>query len=82
MCKFFAVSRSGCYVFVHRLGKSEKNAALVEMIVQQREHNFCTYGYRQMWLRLTSWNIFCNPKTVLQIMKKYDLQSEIRYRRK
>ena len=26
--------------------------------------------------------IFCNPKTVLRIMKKYDLLSEIRRRRK
>ena len=27
-------------------------------------------------------NIFCNPKTVLRIMKKHDLLSEIRRRRK
>ena len=32
--------------------------------------------------RLKSQNIFCNPKTVLRIMKKYDLLSEIRRRRK
>ena len=35
-----------------------------------------------MWLWLKSQNIFCNPKTVLQVMKKYDLLSEIRRRRK
>ena len=35
-----------------------------------------------MWLWLKSQNIFCNPKTVLRIMKKYDLLSEIRRRRK
>ena len=38
-----------------------------------------TYGYRRMWLKRQ--NIFCNPKTVLRIMKKYDLLSEIRRRR-
>ena len=82
MCKFFAVSRSGYYAFVHRLGKPEKDAALAERIAQQRERSLRTYGYRRMWLWLKSQNIFCNPKTVLRIMKKYDLLSEIRRRRK
>ena len=35
-----------------------------------------------MWLWLKSQNIYRNPKTVLRIMKKYDLLSEIRRRRK
>ena len=81
MCKFFAVSRSGYYAFVHRLGKPEKDAALAERVAQQRERGLRTYGYRRMWLWLKSQNIFCNPKTVLRIMKKYDLLSEIRRRR-
>ncbi len=82
MCTFFAVSRSGYYAFVHRLDRPEKDAALAEVIAQQRERSFRTYGYRRMWLWLKSQNIFCNPKTVLRIMKKYDLLSEIRRRRK
>lgn len=82
MCEFFAVSRSGYYAFIHRLGKPEKDAALVELITQQRERSFRTYGYRRMWLWLKSQNIFRNPKTVLRIMKKYELLSEIRRRRK
>lgn len=82
MCKFFEVSRSGYYAFIHRLGKPEKDAALGELIAQQRERSFRTYGYRRMWLWLKSQNIFCNPKTVLRIMKKYNLLSEIRRRRK
>ena len=82
MCKFFVVSRSGYYDFVHRLGKPEKDATLAELIAQQRERSFHTYGYRRMWLWLKHQNIFCNPKTVLRIMKKYDLLSEIRRRRK
>ena len=82
MCKFFGVSRSGYYAFVHRLGKPEKDAALAELIGQQRERSFRTYGYRRMCLWLKNQNIFCNPKTVLRIMKKYDLLSEIRRRRK
>ena len=82
MCDFFAVSRSGYYAFVHRLGRPEKDAALAEVIAQQQEHSMRTYGYRRMWLWLKRQNIFCNPKTVLRIMKKYDLLSEIRRRRK
>ena len=82
MCKFFAVSRSGYYAFVRRLGKPEKDAALAEVIAQQQKRSFRTYGYRRMWLWLKRQNIFYNPKTVLRVMKKYDLLSEIRRRRK
>ena len=81
MCAFFGVSRSGYYTFVHRLGRPEKDAALAELIAQQRERSFGTFGYRRMWLWLKTQNIFHNPKTVLRIMKKYDLLSEIRRRR-
>ena len=82
MCEFFAVSRSGYYAFVHRLGRPEKDADLAEVITQQRERSFRTYGYQRMWLWLKHQNIFCNPKTVLRVMKKYNLLSEIRRRRK
>ena len=37
MCCFFQASRSGYYDFAHRLGKPEKNAALAEIIAEQRE---------------------------------------------
>ena len=82
MCEFFGVSRSGYYAFVHRLGRPEKDADLAEVITQQRERSFRTYGYRRMWLWLKSQNIFRNPETVLRVMKKYNLLSEIRRRRK
>ena len=82
MCAFFGVSRSGYYDFIRRLGRPEKDAALAKSIAEQRKRSFGTYGYRRMWLWLKSQNIYCNPKTVLRIMKKYDLLSEIRRRRK
>ena len=82
MCEFFGVSRSDCYAFVRRLGRPEKDAALAEVIAQQRERSFGTYDYRRMWLWLKSRGIFRNPKTVLRVMKKYGLLSEIRRRRK
>ena len=81
MCQFFGVSRSGYYAFVQRLDRPEKDAALAELIAQQRERSFGTYGYRRMWLWLKTQHIFHNPKTIRRIMKKYDLLSEIRRRR-
>ena len=82
MCAFFGVSRSGYYTFVHRLGRPEKDAALAELIAQQRERSFGTYGYRRMHLWLERQGIHHNPKTILRIMKKYGLLSEIRRKRK
>ena len=82
MCRFFGVSRSGYYDFIHRLEKPEKDAALAEEIRHQQEKSFGTYGYRRMCFALKAKGIHHNPKTILRVMKKYDLLSEIRRRRK
>lgn len=70
----FGVSRSGYYAFVHRLGRPG--------------HSFCRThrpetGTQLPYLRIPAavaekQKIFCTPKTVLQIMKKYDLLFEVR----
>lgn len=77
MCRFFQVSRSGYYDFVHCLDRPEKDAALAEIIAEQRERSFRTYGYRRMWTVLKKQGIHRNPKTILRIMKKYGLLAEI-----
>ena len=82
MCRFFGVSRSGYYDFLHRLAEPEKDASLAEVIRQQQKRSYCTYGYRRMQKALATKGIYRNPKTVLRVMKKYDLLSEIRRRRK
>ena len=82
MCKFFEVSRSGYYDFVKRLGNPEKDADLAEKIRLCQESADKTYGYRRVWLWLEHRNIKRNPKTVLRVMKKYGLLSEIRRCRK
>ncbi|MCI7474823.1 MAG: IS3 family transposase [Clostridiales bacterium] len=82
MCHFFQVSRSGYDDFVHRLGRSEKDAALAKIIAEQREHSFRTYGYRRMWMVLKKRVIHRNPKTILRIIEKYGLLLEICCRRK
>ena len=82
MCKFFMVSRSGYYDFVKRLGKPEKDADLAEEIRTCQRITNKTYGYRRVRLWLAQKNIHRNPKTILRVMKKYGLQSDIRRRRK
>lgn len=83
MCQFFGVSRSGYYDYVKRLDQPAHDAALAEIIRKQQEACDKTYGYRRMWKWLKRVRkIHRNPKTILRIMKKYDLLSEIRRQRK
>ena len=79
MCKFFEVSRSGYYDFIKQM---EQDAELVEKINECQNKTDKTYGYRRVWKWLKNRNIVKNPKTVLRVMKKYGLLSEIRRRRK
>ena len=82
MCEFFGVSRSGYYDFVKRQGKPVQDAELARKIEECQNRTDRTYGYRRVWKWLRDRNIDRNPKTVLRIMKKYGLLSEIRRRRK
>ncbi len=82
MCGFFNVSRSGYYDFLKRKERPDKDAPLAEIIAQQQEKCFRTYGYRRMWKALQKKDIVRNPKTILRVMKKYNLLSESRRRRK
>ena len=81
MCKFFEVSRSGYYDYVKRLGRAEPDADLAKRIAECQNRTDNTYGYRRIWKWLKDRNIERNPKTVLRVMKKYGLLSEIRRRR-
>lgn len=82
MCRFFKVSRSGYYKYLKQLKHPAKDFELVEKIRAKQETCRRTYGYRRMKLWLDSEGIAKNPKTVLRIMHKYDLLSQIRRRRK
>lgn len=82
MCKFFEVSRSGYYDFVKRIGQPEHDVELAGKIQECQDKTNKTYGYRRVWKWLRDRNIKRNPKTVLRIMRKYGLLSEIRRRRK
>ena len=82
MCKFFEVSRSGYYDYVKRNGNPDKDADLAKEIRECQRSADNTYGYRRVWLWLAHRKIHRNPKTVLRVMKKFGLLSEIRRRRK
>ena len=82
MCRFFCVSRSGYYAFINRLHEIDRDTTLARHIQECQKQCDMTYGYRRVWLWLKQKNIHRNPKTILRIMKKYELLSEIRRRRK
>ena len=83
MCRFFGVSRSGYYDYVGRRGKPQKDATLAGMVAECQHRYGKIYGYRRVhiWL-IREKSLYCNPKTVLRVMNKYGLLSEIRRRRK
>ena len=81
MCKFFGVSRNGYYYFIKRLGEAERDAVPAKEIGECQRRTDKTYGYRRVWKWLKGRNIQRDPKTVLRIMKKYGLLSEVRRRR-
>ena len=79
MCKFFGVSRSGYYGYVRRRGLLPRNTELAGFIAECQKSCGKTYGYRrvQIWLERKK-SLHLNPKTILHIMNKYGLLSEIR----
>jgi len=82
MCGFFEVSRSGYYDYVKRMGEPAFDQALAEKIAECQTRVGKTYGYRRVHIWLKKQGICRNPKTVLRVMQKYGLLSEIRRRRK
>ena len=54
MCRFFGVSRSSYYDFIHRRDRLERDKGLADIIARQRKRCWNAYGYRRMWLWLKS----------------------------
>ena len=78
MCRFFEVSRSGYYDYVKRMDKPAWDLPLAEKIRECQEHSHGTYGYRRVHIWLERQGIYKNSKTVLRVMQKYNLLSEVR----
>ena len=78
MCRFFEVSRSGYYDYVHRMDIPEWDLPLAKKIQECQEKCGKTYGYRRVHIWLERNGIFRNPKTILRVMQKYGLLSVVR----
>ena len=83
MCEFFGVSRSGYYHFLSKIDQPSRDEPIAQMIAECQAQCYKTYGCRRMkiWLEKVKHKHF-NLKTVLRIMRKYNLLAEIRRRRK
>jgi len=81
MCRFFDVSRSGYYDYVKRMSVPAWDLALAEKIKECQDKCGKTYGYRRVHIWLERNGIHKNPKTILRVMQKYNLLSEIRRRK-
>lgn len=82
MCRFFEVSRSGYYRYLVRKDSPNKDLPLAQLIRECQSKRGKIHGYRyiHLWLARTK-QVHCNPKTVLRVMRKYNLLSEIRRRK-
>jgi transposase InsO family protein len=82
MCRFFKVSRSGYYRYLTRKDCPDKDLPLAQLIRECQSDRGKIHGYRyiHLWLDRKK-QVRCNPKTVLRVMRKYDLLSEIRRRK-
>ena len=78
MCRFCEVSRSGYYAYVKRMDVPAWDLPLAEKIRECQERSHSTYGYRRVQIWLERQGIHRNPKTVLRVMQKYNLLSEVR----
>ena len=82
MCQFFEVSRSGFYRYLAHKDCPDKDAGLALAIAECQQERGKIHGHRyvQLWLERKK-EIRLNPKTVLRVMNKYDLLSEVRRKR-
>ena len=78
MCRFFNVSRSGYYAYVKRMDIPARDLPLAEKIKECQTKHGKTYGYRRVHIWLEKQGIHHNPKTILRVMQKYNLLSEVR----
>lgn len=83
MCRFYGVSRSGYYRYLKHKDIPANDVSLASLIAECQGARGKIHGYRyiQLWLEKTK-GIYRNPKTVLRVMRKYGLLSELRRKRR
>ncbi|WP_339126628.1 IS3 family transposase [Fusobacterium nucleatum] len=82
LLKITGISRSVYYFYIDKKDIDEKNKDVIEKIKEIYYANKGRYGYRRVTLELKNQGFNINHKKVQRLMKKFDLQSIIRKKRK
>lgn len=82
-CKIFEVSKRAYYDFIKWMKKTEKDEFEATLIAQCQKHSYKTYSCWHVSIEPKKYaNITVHCKTVLRVMNKYRLLSEICCRKK
>ncbi|WP_222702516.1 IS3 family transposase [Fusobacterium animalis] len=82
LLKIAGIARSVYYYYIKKKDIDEKNTNIIEKIKEIYYANSGRYGYRRVTLELKNQDININHKKVQRLMKKLNLQSIIRKKRK
>ncbi|WP_222702475.1 IS3 family transposase [Fusobacterium animalis] len=82
LLKIAGISKSVYYYYIDKKDIDEKNKDIIEKIKEIYYGNKGRYGYRRVTLELKNQGLNINHKKVQRIMKKFNLQSIIRKKRK
>ncbi|PGH26198.1 IS3 family transposase [Fusobacterium animalis] len=82
LLKIAGIARSVYYYYINKKDIDEKNTNIIEKIKEIYYANKGRYGYRRVTLELKNQDININHKKVQRLMKKLNLQSIIRKKRK
>ncbi|MEZ7722364.1 IS3 family transposase [Fusobacterium sp. 27098_8_59] len=82
LLKIAGISRSVYYYYIDKKDIDEKNKDIIEKIKEIYYVNKGRYGYRRVTLELKNQGLNINHKKVQRLMKKLNLQSIVRKKRK
>ncbi|WP_211260004.1 IS3 family transposase [Pseudostreptobacillus hongkongensis] len=82
LLKIAGISRSVYYYYINKKDIDEKNKDIIEKLKEIYYVNKGRYGYRRVTLELKNQGLNINHKKVQRLMKKLNLQSIIRKKRK
>lgn len=82
LLKIAGISRSVYYYHINKKDKDEKNIGIIDKIKEIYYENKRRYGYRRITLELKNQGFNINHKKIQRLMKKFNLQSIIRKKRK
>ena len=82
LLKIAGISKSVYYYYINKKDIDEKNKDIIEKLKEIYYVNKGRYGYRRVTLELKNQGLNINHKKVQRLMKKLNLQSIIRKKRK